>query len=438
VVVVVGQRAEEVESAVRSWGMKPAPAFVRQGEPLGTGHAVAAAEGAIGDAREVLVLAGDDPLITGEHVRRLLRVHRRAGAAATILTTFVDDPSGWGRVIREGDQLVRIVEEADASPEVRRVREISTLVYAFRRDDLFRALPLVGRDNRQREQYLPDVLAILKDKGETVAAVPVDTGGGLGINSRRSLAQATRIMRRRIVERHMDRGVTFVDPDTAYVGVDVRIGRDTVVHPFTVLEGSTRIGEGCEVGPGARIVDSAVGVGAAVSYSVVRGARIGPRATVGPYASLRPGTVLEEGAKAGTFVELKATRVGRGSRVPHLSYVGDAAIGEGANIGAGTITCNYDGYRKHRTVIEDGAFIGSDTMLVAPVRVGRAAVTGAGSVITRDVPPGALAIERGEQRTVPGYAERRAARAGSPGSGRTPGGREAGRRSERRGGRGRG
>jgi bifunctional UDP-N-acetylglucosamine pyrophosphorylase / glucosamine-1-phosphate N-acetyltransferase len=314
-------------------------------------------------------------------------------------------------VVRDGDRLAGIVEEREATPQERAIREVSTLVYAFRREDLFGVLPLVGRENRQREHYLPDVLGILLSKGERVAAVPVDFGGGLGINSRRGLATATAIMRARIVAEHMDRGVTFIDPDTAYVDVDVQIGPDTVIQPQAYLEGRTRIGARCSIGPAARVVDSTVGDGAEVTFSVVRESRIGPDATVGPFASLRPGTVLDERAKVGTFVEVKASRVGRGAKVPHLSYVGDAEIGAGANVGAATVTANYDGFEKHRTVIGADARIGSDTMLVAPVKVGRGAFTGAGSVITRDVPAGALAIERAEQRIIPGYADRRRAKA---------------------------
>jgi bifunctional UDP-N-acetylglucosamine pyrophosphorylase/glucosamine-1-phosphate N-acetyltransferase len=406
-VIVVHHGREEVEAEVRSWGIEPAPVFVDQGEPLGTGHAVAVTEGALARASDVLVLSGDDPLVTGQHVRQLLGVHRRTKAAATILTTVLDDPAGFGRIVREGSELVGIVQEVDASPKVRRIREVSTLVYAFRREDLFGALPLVGRENRQNEYYLPDVIAILKGKGERVSVVPVDLGGGLGLNSRKGLATVTRIMRTRIVESHMAAGVTFVDPSTAYVDVDVRIGRDTSILPFTFLEGTTRIGARCRIGPATRIEDTTVGNEADVTFSVVRGSKIGRRVSVGPYASIRPGTVIEDRGKAGSFVEIKASHVGKGTKVPHLSYVGDAIIGDRANIGAGTVTVNYDGYDKHRTVIGDDARIGSDTMLVAPVNVGRRAWTGAGSTITKDIPAGALAVERSEQRIVPGYDERR-------------------------------
>jgi bifunctional UDP-N-acetylglucosamine pyrophosphorylase / glucosamine-1-phosphate N-acetyltransferase len=280
-------------------------------------------------------------------------------------------------------------------------------VYAFRREELYRALPLVGRDNRQREYYLPDTLGILRDKGERVSALLGDFETWAGVNSRASVATVSHLLRDRINARHLDKGVTIIDPAQTYIDVDVRIGADTVIHPLTFLEGDTRIGAGCEIGPSTRIRDSRIADGAEVTFAVVRGARIGPRASVGPFASLRPGTVLDEGAKAGTFVEIKASRVGSGSKVPHLTYVGDATIGRNTNVGAATVTVNYDGYAKHPTVIGDDVRIGSDTMLVAPVRVGKGAVTGAGSVITRDVPPGALAVERGEQRVVRGYRKRK-------------------------------
>lgn len=408
IVVVVHSGAQDVEAAVRSWGLRPEPEFVEQGEALGTGHAVAAAEDAVGRADDILVLPGDDPLVRADDVRAVLRTHRRTGAAATIASTRLDDPRGYGRVVREGYHLSRLVVEdvADTS-ELRDTREVSTLVYAFRREDLFKALPLVSRENSQREYYLPDVISVLLDKGERVSVVPVEWGGTMGLNSRGGLAAATRVMRERIVADHMANGVTFVDPAAVYVDVDVRIGPDSTVLPMSVLEGSTRIGKGCTIGPDTRIVDSTIGDAAEVTFAVIKGSRIGPKATVGPFASLRPGTVILEGGKAGTFVEIKASRVGKRSKVPHLSYVGDATIGDDVNLGAGTVTANYDGFRKHSTTIGDGAHIGSDTMLVAPVKVGKKAWTGAGSVITKDVPDGALAVERTDQRNVGGYDRRK-------------------------------
>jgi bifunctional UDP-N-acetylglucosamine pyrophosphorylase/glucosamine-1-phosphate N-acetyltransferase len=412
IVVVIHHGADEVKAAVESWGITPRPSFVDQGEALGTGHAVAAVEEAVGRATDVLVLAGDDPLVSGEHVRSVLRTHRRTRAAATVLTTTLPDPSGYARVLREGDQLIDLIGEhvAEADAVTRSIREVSALVYAFRREDLYRALPLVGKDPRKGEYYLFHVLGILKEKGERLSAVWADLGGAMGLNSRAGLAGVTRIMRDRIVSAHMAKGVTFVDPATAYVDVDVRIGPDSSILPMTILQGATRIGGGCMIGPDTRIVDSTIGRDAEVTFSVVRGSRIGPRVTVGPFASLRPGTTILEGGKAGTFVEIKASRVGKRSKVPHLSYVGDATIGDDVNVGAGTVTVNYDGFTKHPTAIGDGAHIGSDTMLVAPVKVGKNAWTGAGSVVTKDVPEGALAVERTDQRNVAGYDQRKRAK----------------------------
>jgi bifunctional UDP-N-acetylglucosamine pyrophosphorylase / glucosamine-1-phosphate N-acetyltransferase len=430
ITVVVGHGKELVEEAVRGWRIKPEPDFVDQGQLLGTGHAVLAAEESVGEADDVLVLPGDDPLIVADDVRAVRRAHHRTGSAASVLITQVDDPTGYARVVREGDQLIgfTVEEEADASPQLRKIKEVSTLVYLLRREDLYRALPKVDRENRQREYYLPDVIPILLEKGERVTVVPIDWGGVMGLNSRGGLAAVTRIMRQRILERHMVSGVTFVDPETAYVDSEVRIGPDTVIQPSTFLQGRTRVGARCRIGPYVTIVDSSVGDEAEITFAAVREARVGARASVGPFASIRPGTVLDEGAKAGTFVEIKASRVGKGSKVPHLSYVGDATLGRDVNVGAGTITANYDGFEKHATVIGDEVHVGSDTMFVAPVRVGTRAWTGAGSVITRDVPAGALAVERSEQRTVLGYDERkRTSRARRKGK-------AAGKKSETKGG----
>ena len=410
-VIVVSNGADQVREAVGSWGLKVPVVFVDQGEPLGTGHAVLAAERAVGRADEVLVVGGDYDPVTPAQVRELLRVHRRTHSAASILTADVDEPKGYARIVREGTRLVDIVEGSDASVELRTVREVSAHVFAFRRKDLFAALPLVGRENRQREHYLNEVFPILIDKGERVSAVKVDAGGLMGSNSRADLAALGALVRRRVNTAHMANGVTIVDPALTYIDVGVRIGAESVIHPLTFLEGDTRIGAACSIGPSTRIVDSTVGDGARIESSVVKGSRIGRDATVGPYTHIRPGTVLAARAKAGSFVEIKGSTVGEGSKVPHLSYVGDATIGRGVNIGATTVTVNYDGYAKHRTVIEDDVRIGSDTMIVAPVRVGKGAVTGAGSVITKDVPPGALAVERSEQRVVKGYRKRKDAEA---------------------------
>ncbi|MEX0989112.1 MAG: bifunctional UDP-N-acetylglucosamine diphosphorylase/glucosamine-1-phosphate N-acetyltransferase GlmU [Actinomycetota bacterium] len=407
IVIVVHHGADQVAEAVRSWNITPEPVFVEQGEPLGTGHAVMVTKDQVDDCSDVMVLAGDDPLIEGDHVKELLATHRRTRSAAAIITTRADRPTGYGRVIRVGHQLVEIVEESDAGEDIRGIDEISTLFYVFRREDLFLALPLVGTHNRQKEYYLPDTLPILNHEQKKVSVVECDMGGWSGLNDRAGVARVSAIMRERINARLMDEGVTIVDPAQTYIDVEVKIGEDTVVRPLTFLEGTTRIGEGCEIGPSARIVAGRIDDGAEVTFSVVRESRIGPGATVGPYASIRPGTVLDAGAKVGTFVEVKASRIGPDAKVPHLSYVGDARIGKNANVGAGTITVNYDGYEKHPTVVGDDARVGSDTMLVAPVKIGKGAATGAGSAITRDVPAGALGVERSDQRNVPGYRSRK-------------------------------
>jgi bifunctional UDP-N-acetylglucosamine pyrophosphorylase / glucosamine-1-phosphate N-acetyltransferase len=413
IVVVVGHGADEVKDAVAGWGIRPKPVFVTQEEQLGTGHAVLVAKRAVGRVDDVLVLGGDFDPVRPEDVRRLLAAHRRSRNVATIASTELDDPGGYGRVVRDRSRLVEIVEEVDASPDVKAIREVSIMLWAFRRDRLFAALPELDRNNRQGEYYLNRVIPRFLADGERVSVVTVDSGGAMGLNSRGGLAAVTRVVRQRINERHLANGVTLVDPDATYIDADVRIGGDTVIHPGTFLEGSTVIGDGCELGPSARIVDSAVGDRSTVQFAVVLGSTIGRDVQVGPFVRMRPGVVMEDGSLAGAFIDMKAARVGRRSKVPHLSYVGDAEIGEDVNIGAATVTVNYDGYEKHRTVIGDRASVGSDTMLVAPVNVGKGAVTGAGSVITRDVPDGALAVERSEQRIVPGYRDRKDAERGS-------------------------
>jgi bifunctional UDP-N-acetylglucosamine pyrophosphorylase/glucosamine-1-phosphate N-acetyltransferase len=407
VYVVIREPRNEVEQAVRSWDLRLPVEFVVQSEPHGTGHAVMAAEHRLTAVDEVLVVNGDEPLVTGAQLKELVSLRRRRKAAAAVQATVPDDAKGFARVVREGDELVRLAEGSDASAEDLAVTEVATGAYAFSREDLFRALPLVTRDNRQREYYLPDVLGILREKGERLVVQVVDIGGAVGVNSRVELARAAWVMRRRINDELMAAGVAILDPEQTYVEVGVRVGRDTTLFPQTILEGATRIGEGCTIGPASRISDSTIADGATVEQSVVRESALGPRASVGPYSHIRPETVVGADAKVGSFVEVKASRIGGGSKVPHLSYIGDATIGRNVNIGAGTVTVNYDGYEKHRTIIGDDARIGSDTMLVAPVRIGRGAATGAGSVITKDVPAGALAVERAEQRHVPGYRQRK-------------------------------
>jgi len=406
-VIVVGHGADDVRAEVLSWGVTPKPVFVEQPTQLGTGHAVLTAKTATGRVDDVLIANGDFDPVRAEDVRGLVRHHRRVGAAATIASTELRNPGTYQRIIREGGRVTDVIEGIDAPAGVRRINEVGTNWMVFERAPLFAALPKVRRNNRQREYYLNDAVTILLRDGKRVDAIRCDTGGTLGLNSRGGLAAVTAVVRERINERHLAAGVTLIDPGATYIDVDATIGRDTTIYPNTFLEGATRVGVGCVIGPSTRVRDATIGDRSEVTFSVVTASTVGRDAQVGPFARLRDGVVLADGTTIGNFVEAKATRLGRASKAKHLTYLGDAEIGDDVNVGAGTITVNYDGYRKHRTRIQDGASIGSDTMLVAPVEIGRDATTGAGSVITKDVPPGALAVERGEQRTVPGYRDRK-------------------------------
>ncbi len=406
VVVVVGHQAEAVAAEAEAAGL-PGLTTVVQAEQRGTGHAVRVAleSGATKGADTVLVLPGDSPLVTPEALEALLTSHGEH--AATLLTTRLADPTGYGRVLRdESGVVMRIVEHRDATEAELAVDEVNSSMYAFDAAALASELTALRADNDQGEEYLTDVIGPLTARPGGVGAVLTSPEITAGANDRVQLAELGAALRARILAEHGRAGVTVIDPATTYVDADVEIGVDAVLLPGTHLEGATRIGSGAVIGPSTRLVDTTVGDGANVTYTVANGASIGPETTVGPFTFLRPGTRLERGAKAGAYVEIKNSTVGEGSKVPHLSYVGDTEIGRGANIGAATVTVNYDGFSKHRTVIGDGAKIGSDTMLVAPVTVGRDAFTGAGSVITKDVPDGALAVERSEQRIIEGYAER--------------------------------
>lgn len=411
VVVVTGHGAEVVESLLGSAGVE----FVRQTEQHGTGHAVLCAEPLLGETDgSLLVVAGDCPLFTPETLGALIAERERDGAAAVALTTRLDDPAGYGRIIRGGlGGITAIVEDRDLTPEQRQISEINTSTYCFDARSLFAHLRQLENRNAQGEYYLTDMIAVLRAEGLAVGVLQAaDATETLGINNRVQLAEAGRVLQQRINERHMLAGVTMTDPGLVWIGPDVQLGRDIMIEPMTRLMGATSIGDGCVLGPESRITDSAIGACCTIDSSIVIGCTLGDRVAVGPRAYLRPGTVMGADSKAGASVEIKNTRIGDGSKVPHLSYIGDAEVGRGVNIGAGTITCNYDGVRKHRTVVGDGAFIGSDTMLVAPVEIGEDAFTGAGSAIAHDVPPRALAVERTEQRTIEEWAGRK--REGSP------------------------
>ncbi len=384
-----------------------------QEQPRGTGDAVQAAAGDIDPDAPVVILNGDVPLITAEAIAVLSEAHARSGVAATMATMILDDPAGYGRVVRDGvGHVERVVETktpGDATPDELAIAEVNTGIFAFDGAALLDALQRLRPDNVQGELYLPDVLPLLREDGRAVGAhVVTDPTLTLGVNDRVALAEVTALAQHRIHAALQLAGVTIVDPASTTIDFGVTIGRDTTVAPGCSLYGTTAIGGDCVVGPLSTLIDSTLGDGVQVPHSYLHGASVASGSTVGPFAYLRPGAELAEGAKAGTFVEVKNSRIGAGSKVPHLSYIGDTDIGEGTNIGASTITANYDGASKHRTTIGDRVHTSVDTTLVAPVTVGDDAYTGAGSVITDDVPPGALGIARERQTNVEGYAERQA------------------------------
>lgn len=394
VVVVVSARKDEIAAGVADAALGLDIDYAIQETPLGTGDAARVGLSALRDEiEEVIVVSGDSPLVLTSTLERMREIHRGSSAAVTLLTGRATGPDGYGRVIRNGaGDIERIVEDRDATGDERAVDEINAGAYVFDRQALEDVLPKLGSDNAQREYYLTDTVTFFLADGHTVAGFEGSAAEAEGVNSRAHLAHVTKELRRRACERWMDEGVTIVDPDSTFIDPAVEIGRDAVIYPFTFLEGATTIGPRAEIGPQARIVDSAIAEDAIVTFAVVRGSEIGPAASVGPFASLRAGTRLERGARAGTFVETKNTSIGEDSKASHLAYLGDAKIGRGVNVGAGTITCNWDGTEKHETVIDDDAYIGSDTMLVAPAHIGKRAATGAGSVVRGDVPDDALAV----------------------------------------------
>ena len=405
--LIVGHQADAVRERLTG---QPDVRFAVQEPQLGTAHALQQAEPVLKDRSGTLVLIyGDVPLLTGATLQRLLATHTAANAAATVVTAMVDRPYGYGRIVRSRGRIARIVEERDASPAERAIKEINSGIYAFDLAPLWDALRAIASQNAQGEFYLTDLVAVYRRRKLPVETLVLDdVNETRGINSRSELAEVSAIVRQKKNEELMSAGVTIVDPATTYIDDDVQVGADTVIHPGVILEGHTRIGSACEIHAYVRIADSELGDRVTIkNYCLVSGTRVADGASVGPFAHLRPETMVGEGAKIGNFVELKKTALGAGSKANHLAYLGDATIGSNVNVGAGTITCNYDGERKHATVIEDGAFIGSDTQLIAPVTVGKGAYVGAGSSITEDVPAGSLGIARGRQTNIPGWAERR-------------------------------
>ncbi|HVF54225.1 MAG TPA: bifunctional UDP-N-acetylglucosamine diphosphorylase/glucosamine-1-phosphate N-acetyltransferase GlmU [Actinomycetota bacterium] len=391
--VVVSTRGPEIQDAVRAEGSAEGIDYVVQDPPRGTGDAVKVALEHVGDAQRVLILPGDSPLISTAVLEALLDAHDAAGATGTVVTSKVFDPTGYGRILRdEAGAVAGVIEERDASEDQRKSNEVNAGFYVFDVAALGRMLDKVDNVNAQKEYYLTDVIELFAREGLSLQTFEAPEDEVMGINSRPQLARATALLRERTCSRWMDEGVTIVDPASTFIDPTVTIGSDTVILPFSFLEGASTIGSGVELGPQARVIDSSIGDGAVVTFAVVRGSSIGPRATVGPFASIRAGTTLGENGRIGTFVETKSTSIDAGSKIPHLSYVGDAEIGPGVNVGAGTITCNWDGTSKHKTIVDEDVYIGSDTMLVAPVHLGARSATGAGSVVRGDVPADALAV----------------------------------------------
>jgi bifunctional UDP-N-acetylglucosamine pyrophosphorylase/glucosamine-1-phosphate N-acetyltransferase len=396
-VVVVGFQAELVQEKCKAEDV----AFAIQKEQLGTGHAVQTAQPALQGFRgTVLILSGDVPLLTVETTKDFLQAHQDRQATLSVMTVELENPRGYGRVFRHADgSLLRITEDKDLKSGEEDVREINTGIYCVDADFLFSALAQVTPQNAQKEYYLTDIVARASaEKKRVFPFLAQDSLEVMGINTRVELARASQGMRRKIAERHMLEGVTLIDPETAYIDREVKIGRDTVIHPNCHLLGKTSLGVGCSIEPGCKISNTQVGNRVTIkTSSVISECRIEDRVEVGPFAHLRPETLLREGSRIGNFVEVKKSVIGRGTKANHLTYIGDATLGEKINVGAGTITCNYDGQKKHPTVIEDGVFIGSNTALVAPVRIERNSVIGAGSTITKQVPPDTLAVARGKQ-----------------------------------------
>ncbi len=395
--VIVGYQADEVLRAAEKELGSGKVGFVNQPEQRGTGDAVLAARTVLEDATAtLLILSGDVPLIRAETLRALIEKHGTEKATCTMLTVRLENPSGYGRVVRDQDgNFVKIVEQRDASEEEREIREVNAGIYCFENQQLFMALPRVKPANKQGEYYLTDVPAIMRNDGETVGIFQHrDAREVSGVNTRADLAEFENLLRRGTIRRLMiDAGVTFIDPSHAYVSDEAELGRDCVLHPDVHIEGRSVIGEGSEIHQGSRIVNSRIGNRVMIKdHCLIVDSDIADDCAVGPFAHLRMNATMEERAVVGNFVEVKKSRIGRGTKSMHLTYLGDATIGENTNIGAGTVTCNYDGKEKHPTIIEDHVRIGSDTMLIAPVRVGSGAVTGAGSVVTEDVPPDTLVV----------------------------------------------
>lgn len=402
--VVIGSGAELVQQSIAN------VEFVMQSEQLGTGHAVLCTKDALKDVDgTVMILCGDTPLLTADLLSKLAVEHEKSQSKATVLTAIMPDATGYGRIIRAQDGSVeRIVEQKDANNEEKAIREINAGIYCFDVKTLFKALESVTNDNAQGEYYLTDVLEIIKRGGDKISAVTAeDFSETLGINSRQQLAVAEKILRRRKNDQLMADGVTLMDPSSTFIDSDVEIGRDTVIYPFTWIEGNTKIGTDCAIGPNSRLQNMTVGARVTAQFIYGHDCEVGDDVTIGPYVHLRPGTKISNKVKIGNFVEVKNSNIGEGSKLPHLQYLGDCDMGANVNVGCGTVTCNYDGKKKYRTTIGDNVFVGCNTNLVAPVEVEEGAYIAAGSTITTKVPKDNLAIARARQKNFPDWNDRR-------------------------------
>lgn len=402
--VVIGKGAELVKEKTKAKNVS----FAMQEEQLGTGHAVKCARDFLKGKKGVVgVFAGDAPLIKSETIEKLFNEHLEKGNKATLLTSLVEDPTGYGRIVRNGEEVVKIVEHKDCNEEELKINEMNAAIYCFDIEALLEALDKLSNNNNQGEYYLTDVIGILKDQGEKVGAIVIDYEETIGVNSRVQLAEAEEILRNRINLMHMENGITLIDPKSTYIGADVEILNDTIIYPNNNIEGNTKIGKGVIIYPNSRISNSIIGDEVEIQSSVILDSTIGNKTTVGPFAYIRPESIIGDKARIGDFVEIKKSTIGNNTKVSHLTYIGDASVGENCNFGCGTVVVNYDGKNKNRTEIGNNSFIGCNTNLVSPVKIYDNTYIAAGSTITDDVNEGELAIARAKQRNIPGWVDRK-------------------------------